>query len=190
MSETEPEMSLTPQHVSAELATDVLVDYIREHCRKETVGEYGKAARFRTSFFSPSKKLRLFEEVFFLHASLALDAVAKTETDRATKVYMRTLLQYKVQKKIGELVGQGDPSFGTRRATHMKSYATHLAGGGDEIGLAAAFLEQLHLTSAKSLDLQASMELLPRLVAARRFVGQVAASLIVQPNSEAEDSDI
>jgi len=132
-------MSLTPQNVSTEMATDVLIDFIREYCRKETVKELAKAARFRTSFFAPAKKVRLFEEVFFLHAALALASVDLTRTDRPTKVYLRMLFQYKVQQKIGAPIGQDDPSFGTRLSAHMKSYSLVLASGGDEIGLGSTF---------------------------------------------------
>ena len=179
-------MPLVPQEVSTETATDVLVDFIREHCRKQKVEAFARAAGYRTWFFAPAKKLRLFEEVFFLHAALALASIEKARTDRSTKLYLRTLFQYKVQQKIGALLGEDDPSFGARRAARTKSYSSLLASGGDEIGLASIFLGQLHASPEKSLNLQASMKLLPLLLAARNLIEQVAASMVVQPDDDAE----
>ena len=179
-------MYMTPQNVSTEMATDVLVDFIREHCRKETMKELAKAARFRTSFFAPAKKVRLFEEVFFLHAALALASVDQTTSDRPTKVYLRTLFQYKVRQKIGALIGQDDPSFGTRQSAHMKSYSSILVNGGDEIGLVSTFLQHLHLSSDRSLDLQASMELLPHLLAARNLINLFSSVDCVQQGANVD----
>jgi hypothetical protein len=175
-------MPLPRQNVSLELASDVLVDFVREHSGTAAFKQYASVLKYRTWFFSPRKKLALLEELFFLHSALARAAIASVDADRSTKIYLRILFHFKLKLLISVL-SQDDPTFSGRCKQYTSSYTSLLENGGDAIGLTSIFLSQLYRDPSKGLNLTESMSLLPILLATQKLINDVAASMNVVPSS-------
>jgi hypothetical protein len=175
------------EQIPFDTAAMVLVGLLRDRSRFQNAQEFGKAANYRSSFLRPKRKLRLIEEVFFLYSALIQDAIASTQADRTTRVLLKTEFQFRVQQELAPLFAQADASYASRRATHVKEYTSLLASGGDEIGLSTTFAKQLHGSLAAGLG--CAVDLLPLILAARRFTHEVASSMCVEPPPDSDDEE-
>ena len=113
-------------------------------------------AGYKYSFFSPTKKLHLFEELIFLYISLAVHGVnIALKKDYSTIEAVVDFFLAKMRKTILNSMASDDEDFQARYATRVGSYFELLNASGNAIGVAGDFLVGLFGTPEARLKFTA-----------------------------------
>ena len=122
---------------------DMLFEWLRSHCNSSAVKSVARDVGYKYSFFSPAKKLHLFEELTFLYVSLAVHVVNAELDDYSTIQAVVDAFLAKMRKTILNSMASGDEGFLERYSTRVGSYFELLRGGEDAISVAGEFLVNL-----------------------------------------------
>ena len=131
---------MTRTIITPDQCGDMLFEWLRSHCNSSAVKSVARDVSYKYSFFSPAKKLHLFEELTFLYVSLAVHGVNAELDDYSTIEAVVDAFLAKMRKTILNSMASGDEGFQERYSTRVGSYFELLRGGGDAIGVAGDFL--------------------------------------------------
>jgi hypothetical protein len=132
---------------------DMLFEWLRSYCNSSSARSVARDVDYKYSFFSPAKKMHLFEELTFLYVSLAVHGVNTALDDNLTVEAVVDAFLAKMRKTLLESMASGDERFQERYAARVGSYFELLRGGGDAIGVAGDFLVGLFGTPDARLRL-------------------------------------
>jgi len=134
---------------------EFLYDWLRGHCNSASLKSVAQDVGYKYSFFAPTKKLHLLEELTFLYISLAIHGVNQALNDYETIESIVDAFLEKMRNRILGSMESDDKNFQDRYSTRVGTYFELLNGGGDALGVAGDFLAGLFGTPEARLRLTA-----------------------------------
>ena len=146
---------------------EMLTAWFSSRCNSSKAKSLAAAAGYKYSFFSPSRKLRLLEEVTFLYLCLAVHGVNLAVAEH--HIVQSTVDSFLEHMKVSVLksLALGDSGFDGRYTKRVGTYFECLRGGCDAIGLAGEFLVGLFGTSEARLKLNGTLALSQEIAASQ-----------------------
>jgi hypothetical protein len=165
--------------ITSEQCGDMLATWLRSRCNSSKAKSVATSVGYKYTFFSPAKKLHLFEELTFLYVSLAVDGANRALEDNFTIQKSVDAFLAIIKVNLLDAMAEGDAGFRDRFAERMGSYFELLQGGGDAIGVAGEFLCGLFKSPDARLRLVSALSLVSEVAAAQLSLEKVFEQLQV-----------
>ncbi len=137
--------------------TEMLLIWLTRHCDRKCIKDTANKLNYKMPFFIPQKKLRLAEELIFIHTAMIINTVKLCINKPNNKLIILDTFIKKLWSGILTKLAKGDNSFRERYSSSLKGYNTILSDGGDAIGLSSQFLRFLYDDCNQSLDVKKSL---------------------------------